>query len=239
MKRYFEIKKLIENYGINKILKAGVKEIHRKVWLEFINNSYSQCGEDVIIEKLFKENYVGRFLEIGAYHPKRLSNTYRLYKKGWRGIVVEPNPAVKELFMKFRPQDVFLNLGVSNKNQFLNYYQFIIPALNTFSRKESENSVNAGHKLEKVTKIKTIKIDEIIDKKIDFLSIDTEGFDEMILMSWPWKKYKPEVICIETDKGNSNIEKLLWGKNYERKFENKFNSIFVLKKSKLWDGRKP
>lgn len=225
MKKYFEIINLLRYYGLKKIFAAGIFEIYRKVWLEFINNSYSQNGEDILIEKLFDKNYIGNYLEIGAYHPSRLSNTYRFYKKGWRGIVVEPNPTVKNIFNKTRPKDKFINVGISDKNGYMDYYLFLIPALNTFSKKEADKSIKNGHKLENIIKIQTIQIGEVIDDRIDFLSIDTEGFDEMILKSWPWKKYGPKVICVED--GRKRIKYLLKNNGYVLSQKTKSNSIFV------------
>lgn len=96
--------------GICKLVRAGILEIHRKIWRELICNSYSQSYEDLIIDKYFDYKKNGFYLEIGSYHPKRLSNTYRFYKKGWKGVTVEPNPEVKKIFKKFRPNDIFFTL---------------------------------------------------------------------------------------------------------------------------------
>lgn len=227
MKKFFELRRLLKSYGVKIVFNAALAEIYRKIWLEFINNSYSQNGEDKIIEKLFDKDYVGKYLEIGAYHPKRLSNTYRFYKKGWRGVVIEPNPNIKKLFIRFRPQDIFMNVGISDKSQVLNYYQFLIPALNTFSQVEADKNIKQGHMLKNILKIKTKGIKEIVNNKIDFLSIDTEGFDEMILKNWDWKKYQPRVICVESDKKNM-IKNFLKKNGYKLKFRTKYNSIFEL-----------
>lgn len=222
MKKYFE---LIKNYKLGFLIKAGLKEIKRRIWREMLVGSYSQNYEDLIVEKYFDRKYRGKYLEIGAYHPTRLSNTYHFYKIGWRGTVVEPNPEVKNIFNKIRPEDNFINAGISNINGSMNYYQFLIPALNTFSKGDAEKNINNGHKLEKIIKIKTIKVDEIIDENIDFLSIDTEGFDEMILKNWPWNKYSPKVICVED--GNTRIKSLLKNIGYIFQWKTKSNSIFA------------
>lgn len=227
MKKYFEIKKLIQSYGFLRIFEAAVAEIHRKVWREFINNSFSQNSEDLIIEKLFEKDYVGKYLEIGAYHPKRLSNTYRFYKKGWRGNIVEPNPAIKKTFNRYRPDDKFFGVGISNNNKILDYYQFLIPSLNTFLKSDAEKSKKEGHILIKISKIKTKKIEEVLMNKIDFLSIDTEGFDEMILKNWPWKRVKPKVICVED--GRKRIQKIMKDQGYSLYRTTRYNSIFLLK----------
>lgn len=227
MKRFSEIRNLISFYGFKKIFLVALAEIYRKVWLEFIRDSYAQVGEDLIIERCFKRGFVGRYLEIGAYHPTRLSNTYRFYKKGWRGIVVEPNPEIKKMFEEVRPHDKFWNIGISDKNQVLNYYQFMIPALNTFSKKDADESVKNGHKISGILKINTKNINSILKGKIDFISIDTEGYDEIILRSLDWKTYRPKVVCVETDKKNKAgefLEKI----GYKLELKTKYNSIYKM-----------
>lgn len=219
MKKYLE---LVKNYHISFLLKALGAELKRKVWREIIKNSYSQDYEDLIIDKLINKRR-GKYLEIGAYHPTRLSNTYRFYKKGWSGIVIEPNPEVKILFQKYRPRDKFLGVGISNRNEILNYYQFLIPALNTFSKINADESIREGHKLIGIKKILTKNINKIVIKNIDFLSLDTEGFDEIILKNWPWGKSQPKVICVE--KGSRAIYNFL--KNYICVKETKYNLIFT------------
>lgn len=216
MKKYLE---LIRNYSIKFLFLSFISEIKRKIWQEFILGSFAQNYEDLEIEKLFGNKKDGRYMEIGAYHPTRLSNTYRFYKKDWKGVVVEPNPEVKKLFKKIRPKDEFLNIGISENGGDLKYYQYLIPALNTF------NKINNDHKMIGVAKIKTKKITNIVTEIFDFLSIDTEGFDAVILKNWPWQKYKPKVICVETDK--VKVDKILIKQGYRLKFVNQYNSIYV------------
>jgi FkbM family methyltransferase len=210
---------LFKNYSIKFLLVSFLKEIKRKFWTELIKGSYAQNYEDLKIENIFPKDFVGSYLEIGAYHPTRLSNTYRFYKKGWRGTIVEPNPEVENIFKKIRPDDTFLGMGISDKNENLKYYKFLIPALNTFSKNEADKNISNGHKLEKIVEIQTKNIKEIVDRNIDFLSIDTEGFDELILKSWPWNRCKPKVICVES-KGKFKL------KGYKKIMKTENNTIF-------------
>ena len=199
---------------------AVVSEIYRVGYRQFVRGSYAQNYEDIIVDEILNKN-VGTYLEIGAYHPTRLSNTYRFYKKGWRGVVVEPNPSAKKVFMEKRPDDRFMNVGVSESGDILDYYEFLIPALNTFSKEEAERQTMNGHKLIGIQKISTVKIDQLVDRNIDLLSLDTEGFDKIILYNWPWKKCRPKIICVEDEKVKI--------KDYMLVMRTKYNSIFVLK----------
>jgi glycosyltransferase involved in cell wall biosynthesis len=55
--------------------------------------SYSQCGEDIIIDFLLTWLKIKNptYLDIGANDPVKLSNTYYFYKKGSRGVLIEPD----------------------------------------------------------------------------------------------------------------------------------------------------
>lgn len=221
--------RIIRQVGIVKFFGAGLSEIWRKTWRQFINKSYSQNWEDLIIEKVVEKKNDGFYVEIGGYDPKRLSNTYRFYKRGFWGVVIEPNPDAKKKFVKIRPRDIFLNVGIGDKKTYIPYYKFLIPALNTFSQKEAKTSLKKGFLLDKKIKVKVVKVSDVlkkyVKKDIDILSIDTEGWDKKIINWWDWK-YKPKIICVETDKKNE-ISKLLKKKGYSLIKKTRYNSIFL------------
>ena len=58
---------------------------------------YSQEGEDMILRRIFEEKN-GFYVDVGAHHPRRFSNTYYFYKQGWTGISIEPNPQAAKAF---------------------------------------------------------------------------------------------------------------------------------------------
>ena len=51
--------------------------------------SFSQEGEDLLIDRMFDGQSVGFYVDVGAHHPTRFSNTYLLYLRGWRGINID------------------------------------------------------------------------------------------------------------------------------------------------------
>lgn len=55
-------------------------------------SSYSQFGEDRIIEAFFGTQGKGIYVDIGCNHPISYSNTWKLYLRGWNGVCVDPNP---------------------------------------------------------------------------------------------------------------------------------------------------
>ncbi len=176
------------------------------------NNSYAQEGEDLIIDKLLKYKKSGFYIDIGAHHPLKYSNTFIFYKRGWNGINVDAMPDCMKEFEKLRPRDKNLQAAISNNNSEETFYIFNEPALNTLNAEEAKSRDKKNVcKIVKEIKLKTIKLSEILDtqlsenQEIDFLSIDTEGNDLNVLKSNNWEKYKPKLVLVE-DLKFKNIE---------------------------------
>ena len=171
---------------------------------EYMNISYSQEGEDLILKRIFEGQKSGVFVDVGAHHPKRFSNTFVFYLKGWRGINIDAMPGSMKAFNKIRPEDINIECPISDKEEELIYYIFNEPALNTLSQFEAEkkNGLN-GFKIIEKKKLFTNTLSNILSQnlknkqQIDFLSIDVEGFDLNVLKSNDWSKYKPKVILVE------------------------------------------
>ena len=158
----------------------------------------------MILRRLFEGQQTGFYVDVGAHHPKRFSNTYFFYKQGWRGINIDAMPGSMKAFDKIRPRDINIEKPVSDKKQILTYYAFNEPALNGFSKelsKERDGLKNYYIEFEK--DIETSTLEEILNEnlpknqQIDFLSIDVEGLDFIVLASNAFEKYKPKVILIE------------------------------------------
>ena len=172
---------------------------------QFGKVSFSQEGEDLILLRYFNSKRDGFFVDVGAHHPYRFSNTYYLYKNlGWTGINIDAMPDSMVLFNSYRPKDINIESGISNFQNELEFFIFDEPALNTFDSKEKENYVNSGvYKLIKTKSIKTYPLNMILqnylpkNQNIDFISIDVEGLDLEVLMSNDWKLYKPKLILVE------------------------------------------
>lgn len=200
------IKTILPNNVINNLI-----EFNNRYLNKFAIKSYSQEGEDMILARLFEYQQNGFYVDVGAHHPHRFSNTYYFYKKGWRGINIDAMPGSMKLFNKIRSKDINIEKPVSDKREMLTYYAFNEPALNGFSKEISEKRNDGNNYFIKFTKeIETVTLEEILDKNlpkgksIDFLSIDVEGLDFKVLKSINFNKYKPKVILIEALETYSN-----------------------------------
>jgi FkbM family methyltransferase len=178
----------------------------------YANKSYSQEGEDMILRRIFEGQHSGFYIDVGAHHPKRFSNTFFFYKLGWRGINIDAMPGSMKPFNILRTRDINIEKPVSSKKELLTYYCFNEPALNGFSKIKSDerNGLN-NFKILYTKDIETSTLEEILDahlvdsQKIDFLSIDVEGLDFEVLRSINIDKYRPNVILVELDFDLSDI----------------------------------
>jgi hypothetical protein len=64
----------------------------------YLNQSYSQEGEDMVLYRTFETVKEGFYVDVGAHHPDRFSNTYKFYKQGWRGINIDAMPGGMDPF---------------------------------------------------------------------------------------------------------------------------------------------
>lgn len=205
--------------------------------------SFSQKGEDLIIDRYFNHKIKGFYIDVGACHPKRLSNTKYFYDKGWNGINIEPNPTRIKLFLQDRKRDINLNIGIGTEVKTAVFYEFEATGLSTFSKKEMEALLKIGYKLIKTKKISMRRLEDIMRKHvksgIDFMTVDAEGMDLEVLKSNNWGKYRPKFLCIETidfvglllNKNESSNRKelignYLLGKDYREYYNNGLNTLY-------------
>lgn len=178
-----------------------------KQWSEidpYLCHSYSQEGEDLILNRIFEGKREGFYIDVGAHHPKRFSNTYLFYKMGWRGINIDAMPGSMASFDHHRPEDINLEFGISDIEQEADYFVFNEPALNTFSERQAQlKNGYKNFKIERTIRVKLIPFSQILDKhvsedqEIDFLNIDVEAFDFHVLNSIDFNRIKPKIILIE------------------------------------------
>lgn len=186
----------------------------------YVTKSYSQEGEDMILQRIFENKSNGFYIDVGAHHPKRFSNTYLFYKKGWCGINIDAMPNSMKVFNKIRPRDINLEIPISDKKEILTYYMFNEPALNGFSKELTEKRDGLREYNVIATKdIQVFTLETVLDdylpknQVIDFMSIDVEGLDLKVLKSNNWKKYQPNFVLIEII--NSSLSDLTLSEEYK------------------------
>lgn len=168
------------------------------------NVCYGQDGEDLILDRLLERQSSGFYVDVGAHHPVRFSNTYLFYRRGWRGINIDAMPGAMKAFQRHRPRDINLECGVAASSGTLRYYRFNEPALNTFDAQEARRKDAAPYHLQDTVEVQVEPLRDLLARHlpagqaIDFLSVDVEGKDEEVLRSNDWQRYRPRFVLAET-----------------------------------------
>ncbi|AEF98652.1 FkbM family methyltransferase [Methylomonas methanica] len=172
--------------------------------------SYSQCGEDMVLNYLLLDKkQSGFYVDIGCHNPRRGSNTYHFYKKGWRGLLVDLDPEKIIACRMVRWHDQAIVAAVSDKNEPVTVY-----APDHFSVLAT---IDAGSKQDNFKALRTVTsqtLTQILDQimaphKFELLCIDAEGVDLAVLKGLDFDRYQAEFICIEIWEASKGLEGLL------------------------------
>ena len=196
--------------------------------------SYSQHGEDIIIARLLKGVKKGFYVDIGANDPEVISNTKYFYECGWRGINIEPHPEMYQKITEKRQEDTNLNVGIASQEGELTFYKLDKEnetAGSTFDRNVAEELTKKGYVISAEIKMPVVSLAKVLSenaagKKIDFMSVDTEGFDLEVIKSNDWNTYRPTVLIIETTINKEEIINFILEQNYKIVSQNLANTIF-------------
>ena len=221
--------------GILDILKCTYFEFRNHYLYPIFKKTWSPNGEDLYVASLLSDVSDGFYVDVGAHTPKVGSNTYKLYLQGWTGITIDPIASCIADHKKHRPKDLSLNIGVGDKDSEMTFYNMFPESLCTFSKEEVDRNIKKGFKLVSTTQIEVKTLENVLNKyakgkKVNFLNVDTEGLDYLVLKSNNWSKYKPSVICVEVQESaeDKKIKDLLTENGYVLNKELGNNFIFVL-----------
>lgn len=180
-----------------------LERIFREQWL----NSYSQYAEDLIIDYLLANQATGSYIDIGANDPDHFNNTKRFYRKGWRGINVEPNPMLFGKLERVRGGDINLNIGIGRHKGVMDFFVVRPHTLSTFSADEAQHCETHGHRVEKTIPIEIWPLSEVLQlhqthfaQPVDLLTIDVEGLELEVLDSHDWQRHRPRLVLIEKNR---------------------------------------
>lgn len=232
---------------IKKFIKKILIALVPKHYLYFFSDllvpkSFGQLGEDMVIHNHLSKfclspNELGSYIDIGCFHPSKGSNTFKFYRNGSSGLVIDVGKKKKRFWALVRPRDKFIDAAVVP----LSYKDKKIKFLKQPGYGEETDHAHGGgilsgdHKLSiesevinpaQITDI-CIKETNWFDASWRFINIDIEGLDEEVILDFDLKFLKPDVIAIEkflpkdlpqTEKiqyhGTSNLTKKLTKRGY-------------------------
>jgi len=200
-------------FSINS-LKQHMPNLYRQLSpSQHLHFHFSQNGEEILLknnlQKYFHFQDRGFFVDLGAFHPVIISNTYTLYLLGWRGLNVDAEARNIQFFNDCRQRDINVCCGVSDKNEELMFTQVGkmadagTGASSSFCPEHVERMKGLGALISSQKKVACKHVNTILqehlpkNQSIDYMNIDLEGFDERVVMALDWKKYKPKVLTVE------------------------------------------
>tara|TARA_Y100000992_G_C21185707_1_gene452974 strand:+ start:185 stop:928 length:744 start_codon:yes stop_codon:yes gene_type:complete len=191
------------------------------------------------LNQLFNKKRGGFFIELGAHNGLFQSNTAFFEKEmEWSGILIEPSLKGYEQCKKNRPNSICLNYACVSNDYKDHYIE------GDFEDNSPMASVNAARlggiekRKKNMVKVKTITLEKILDEHcktdIDFLSLDTEGYELEILKGVNFIKYRPKFLLIEVYmKDYNDIVNFLNSHNY--KLHSNFTNYNKIDNPN-WDG---
>lgn len=182
-------------------------KLQRKMELkQFLNSEVKQYFHDLLNDKFYddvvfnkKEN--GYFVEIGVLDGWQHSQTIHFeHLKDWDGIVVEPTPHWLENINNHRCCNICTN-AISDKRE---KTKFIVRDFLAYSHLEDIDDLYGPDDINSIVEVDTITLYDLLEKynaptEIDFISIDTEGYELRILKKYFQEndKYKINLINLE------------------------------------------
>jgi FkbM family methyltransferase len=223
--------------------RLGARRLNVEWLMWYGRTSYSAEGEDVLLNRNFYSQRRGFYVDLGAFHPVQASTTYLFYRRGWRGITVEPTPGVERLFRRKRPRDVHLPVAVGSGGGEVAFNLFQDGVYNCLSRVADRACSGArpiGAARVPIVSLASILIQHAPPEGIDFLSIDVEGAELDALQSNDWTRFRPKLICAEildapiADVAQHPVAKFLAGEGYRLFAKTGFSSFFAERGTRLY-----
>ena len=240
--RFFNFTQVIDNY-----------EKHLLDFYSFLitnrSLSKSQLFQDLFVLFYFKEKKNGTFLDFGATNGIEKSNSFMLENDfGWSGVLAEPSPQWHDELVNNRPEAKIIKDAIySETGKELDFFVSDAGELSTLEEfKNSDASSMPGNakvrnKNGYLHKVRTISLNDVFIKffnglPIDYMSVDSEGSELMILENFDFKRFGPAVVTVEhnsSEYDNSNEKKLdalFQNNNYKRIFreQTQFDAWYVI-----------
>ena len=199
--------------------------------------SYAQNLEDYHLSLVFAGEPVGIYVDVGGGHPVADNVSFYFYLMGWRGLIVEPQRKLADIYAHVRPRDHTVSMLAGQKDGDIEFHT--VDKLHGFSTSVEANATAAsaygvGYTTTRmpVRRLSTL-LDDAKISKIDFLNIDVEGAEADVLAGIDWTRHRPRVIVVEAVEPGSMAdasakwEGLITAQGYTFAFFDNLNRFYV------------
>lgn len=203
-------------------------------------NYFSQYKQDKFLnEVIFNNKKDGFFIDIGAHDGISYSNSLFFERfNNWKGICIEPNPSVFSKLNSLR-KSTNLNVCIGAFNKTIKFTQIegYAEMLSGISESYDERHIqriekdiaNKGGKVNEILleMITLNSIEMLKNKKIDFISIDTEGNEFDIVSSFNFSELDVNAIVIENNYNDQRIKNFLLQYNFVLLYKLEFDDVYL------------
>ena len=201
---------------------------YMQIEMEIKNSVLKRINEEELLCSFFG-NRKGFFLDVGANHPIDGSQTYGLEKLGWSGICVEPQPKYAQLHEQLRKSKIVCCAcgSQSQAGRELTLYALeenasLVPSLVLYSALD-QIKVSYSVPVETIDKI----LESNNTEKLDFLSIDVEGFEMDVFAGFSINRWRPSLILVEDHLYDHKVHRLLKESGYKLIRRTELNMWYV------------
>ena len=205
--------------------------------------SYAQRFEDFHLWRCFGDRERGFYVDVGAGHPVYDNVSFAFYLAGWRGITVEPNPALAALGRAVRPRDhLHEGLAGATSGAATLYLQREFHGLSTTV---AEHAREAEKEVNRQSEALTLPVTTLAalcaqhaPARFEFLKVDVEGAEADVLRGADFSRFRPKVIMVEAIKPLSlepawgEWEPLLARHGYGYVWDDELNRYYVAEEAR-------
>jgi FkbM family methyltransferase len=158
-------------------------------------------------EKLLVRDFFGDatgfFVEVGANDPRQGSQSWHLEQAGWRGVLIEPQPALAARLRDTRKAEVFAVACSSPENAGRELSLYVAGPMLALDR----DRMAPGATPQATMSVPVRTLDDVLTeagapRPLDFLSVDVEGHEIEVLSGFDFARWRPRLILLEDHVAN-------------------------------------
>lgn len=192
--------------------------------------------QDLIAYLYFNGKKTGFYIDVGAFDGVAISNTYALEELGWDGICIEPLP---EAFAELEKNRRCFKYNVALSNSRATGVGFLkvsdspgLSGLETHMPDRIRGGLEKDGRVIEHILVDTVTFDDVMENhpemtSIDFLSIDVEGAELIVLDTIDFGRYRFELITIENNPGGAVLREYMGHRGYELFLDLGVDQMFV------------
>lgn len=192
--------------------------------LDVVHLARAQFHQDMFVLTLLDNKKNGYFVEFGATDGMDFSNTWLLEQEfGWQGILAEPGKCWHGALHRNRRSHISEKCVWKVSNEQLVFNETDDGGFSTIDHFSSADRHRFARKKGIKYRVDTISLHDLLmaydaPKRIDYLSLDTEGSEYDILSTLNFDEWDIAIISVEHNFNDNrdNIKRLLEKNDYER-----------------------